>query len=93
MTEAARKLTSTYAYWDSKRGPWPNITKVALWWGDREHKTSLIALAAEHTLAILRKVDLPGRARMKDITVQREMFLRCNKDFLEGVLQRRADKL
>lgn len=80
MSEAQRaKLT-----WDFyDRGEWGTLSKLARYW--REFPAG--SIACERSFSWMRDMDSPKRRKMGEDALRREMFFRCNKWVLEGMLE------
>lgn len=80
---AGSGIESSVRYWNGKKSRWQQLAKTALFW--LEFNTS--SIAAERVFAVIRKMDLPGRAAMASDTFRREIFFRINRRVLEGLLE------
>lgn len=78
-----------YTYWKAKTDIWPELSKIALWWG--EIPTS--SIACERAFSMLRLMETPTRNRQRDETVNRELCFRVNSNLLDSMLSAAGDQV
>lgn len=83
MTLKAEYRVKVGDYWKARERKWRALHPVATFWS--EFETS--AIEAERVIAIVRRMNLPGRGSMGPDTFRREIFLRVNRFVLEQLLE------
>jgi hypothetical protein len=73
---------SNYAFWDGKRGEWPELAAVAIRWSN----TPTSSIAAERIFALSRVIDAPQRGRMSWEHFEIEVMLKAHYGILSKLL-------
>jgi len=80
---------NSFDYWRVRQTRWAKLYKQASFWIEFESSS----IEAERVIAIVRKMNLPGRGSMSNDTFRREIFLRVNRFIVEALLEQKRKEV
>lgn len=82
-------LVDPTEYWRGKRGVWPKLASIALYW--MEIPTSSISV--ERVFGVMRTMETAIMNKRGDATFANELMFRCNKWVLEDMMGRQLQHI